>query len=180
MIKILLLLILATSAIDSNGQFIEMARNPDTKLIEFDTILTFKDITKNKLQSLLTLWVAKDYKSANAVIQMNDKENGILVIKGIYADVNYGALMLFSIGHTITIDFKDNKIKVHYTDFTCMNASNNSTPFSYSLERILYDNPPPGFGKKKKENLKNEIMDRVNNQLTAISITVKQNMKQDW
>ena len=178
--KFFLLFILTLSAIDSNGQFIDMVRNAESKLIEFDTIISFKNINKNKLQSLLTLWVAKDYKSANAVIQMNDTENGIIVIKGIYPDVNYGALMLFSVGHTITINFKDNKIKIHFTDFTCMNASNNSTSFNYSLERILYDKPPPDFGKKRKKNLENAIIERINNQLIAIDKTVNQEMKQDW
>ena len=39
--------------------------------------------SKDEIHSIINQWVAENYNSANNVIQMNDKEAGTIIVKGV-------------------------------------------------------------------------------------------------
>jgi len=91
-------------------------------------VINVKEKSKKKLYSLLNKWVSLNYNSANNVIQMNDKDGGILIVKGINS-INYKnptrilyprTKMLpqfyeLSVYHTLEINVKDNRFRIIYT-----------------------------------------------------------------
>ena len=65
----------------------------------------------------LERWVAETYVSANDVIQLNDEEEGTLVVRGA-AEVSMGdvlSTMSILVGYTMTIDVRDNRVRFRQT-----------------------------------------------------------------
>lgn len=84
--------------------------------------------SKNNIYSKINKWVAVNYKSANNVIQMNDKDAGILVVKGVDNFIVFNPIKRIRMNnslitekvsikfhHTIQIEVKDNKFRVKYS-----------------------------------------------------------------
>ena len=82
---------------------------------QIDTVAGTKDALFVKANE----WVAKTFNSAKDVIQMHDKEAGKIIAKGIME--TKGTIGLISgsyfIKYTISIDVKDGRCKVKFSDF---------------------------------------------------------------
>lgn len=91
-------------------------------------IFEAKSYNKSEIYSLLNKWVSINYKSAKAVIQLNDLESGTIIIKGINTVVfknrtkevypNIKSIPEYTtcnFNHQIEIDIKDNKFRVIFT-----------------------------------------------------------------
>ncbi len=87
-----------------------------THLITYQGVVEVPGATKDQLYTRAYEWMAKTYRSANAVIQMQDKESGRLVGRGsTRATVRgYDAGV---VRHTLTLYFKDGRYKYVLTDF---------------------------------------------------------------
>lgn len=99
-------------------------------------IFEVKEKSKSDLFSELNKWVSINYKASKHVIQMNDKESGILIIKGTN-EVQYEnawkslykkseiipKYSTLKISHLIEINVKDNKFRIIYklTDIEDLN-----------------------------------------------------------
>jgi hypothetical protein len=87
----------------------------------FEYIIDFPGKTKDELFGMVKKWVALNYVSANDVIQLNDKESGEMVVKGlgkVYARYIFGTPYADMIRYILSMSFKDNKVRVvlTYTD----------------------------------------------------------------
>ena len=72
--------------------------------------------TKDEIYSKVISYFATAYKSANNVIQQQDKDAGVVIGKGIFPDI-YQEKVFLSIAswdcrHTIRIDIKDGRVRV--------------------------------------------------------------------
>ena len=67
---------------------------------------------KNDAYAIAENWVAKNYNSANDVVQQKDKDNGVLVIKAIAPF----SIMIYTryVHYTMEIRVKDNKSKISF------------------------------------------------------------------
>ena len=96
--------------------------------------------TKSEIYSIINKWVSINYNSANDVIQMNDKESGIMIVKGLSAVsfINptraiYPKTKAFPtknkmlLNHLLEIKVKDNKYRLIYTISGIANASPKNT-----------------------------------------------------
>lgn len=79
-----------------------------------DTVLIAEGLSKDKIHSLVNEWIALNYRSANDVIQMNDKEAGTIIAKGTYPNILWGPVIggTMNVVHTLTIKIKDGRIKI--------------------------------------------------------------------
>jgi len=82
--------------------------------------------SKDEIHSIINQWIAENYNSANNVIQMNDKEAGMFIVKGInsitYKNVSGKTMMpnnpyvteykTIDTKHTIKINIRDGKYKL--------------------------------------------------------------------
>ena len=118
----------------------ENSENTDLS-IEFSKVIYTDSVGKTKLYVTINDWFATNFKSANDVIQMADKEAGIIIGKGNFSYYYENDKTLFSnysgftgyIEYTIKVYIKDNRYKVEIFNFShkSTNVSN-----SLSLGRI--------------------------------------------
>jgi len=91
--------------------------------LSFEKVIKTDSVGKKIIFATINDWFATTYNSSNDVIQMNDKDAGILIGKGLF-EYNSNRHPFFSqyeydgnIKYTIKIYVKDNRYKVVLTDF---------------------------------------------------------------
>lgn len=110
----LLFTILFLLSIRVFAQEVQLPINQETKLIEFTGLVTVDTtLTKNELYSKTKEWFAKSFKSANDVIQMDDKEAGIIIGKGNFSDRKSCGIINF----TLKVQVKDGRYKYWFSNF---------------------------------------------------------------
>ncbi|WP_394260791.1 DUF4468 domain-containing protein [Moraxella boevrei] len=89
-------------------------------LSQVQQVVEIPNISKDKIYSNSKQWVAINFKSANDVIQMDDKESGVLIGKG---NFNYPCKGWSCLGYdgdlvtfTVKIEVKDNKSRITFSD----------------------------------------------------------------
>jgi len=117
-----------------------------TKQITYKAIVEVPGVTAADIYSRSREWFATAFKSANSVLQMDDKAAGKLIGKGVFmhsylikAGFGVTAPMSYTIGFTINVTVKEGKYRVIITDFTGTNTSPGAASTSGSLE-TLYTN----------------------------------------
>jgi hypothetical protein len=99
-------------------------------------------------------WIAINFNSANDVIQLKDKETGILVVQAVFS-YPYDILgsITETVGYTMTIRLKEDKIK-----------------FEFKTKNLLTGFPPQKGDLQKINNnyltIKNEILTALNKEDT--------------
>lgn len=90
----------------------------DSSKFEFEMIDSLK-ANKSELYSYARQWVANEFVSANSVIQMEDKDVGKIIGKGVYSfkDEDQYSTTQFNIKFTLEITVKDNKYRIRLYDF---------------------------------------------------------------
>lgn len=77
------------------------------------------DKTKEQLYVILNYWFTASFNDANSVIQLNDKEMGVIIAKGYVPDIanHAGGTNAYevNISPIIKVDIKDNRIRVTYS-----------------------------------------------------------------
>jgi hypothetical protein len=84
--------------------------------------------SKTEIFASINKWIALNYNSAQNVVQLNDKESGIIIVKGINEVVYKNAMKEIyprnkymqeyssvKFSHTVEINVKENKFRIIYT-----------------------------------------------------------------
>jgi hypothetical protein len=114
----------------SFGQFTSIPTK-DAETILLDTVLKVDSANKYELYTRAKIWVSDYFKSANAVIDLDDKDNGIIIGKGkskIEVPTAVGQPFQTNCHYTFKLSFKDEKVKVEVYDF------------SYKVDHAYYSN----------------------------------------
>lgn len=87
-------------------------------LSQVQQVVEIPNISKDKIYSNSKQWVAINFKSANDVIQMDDKESGVLIGKGNFKYPCKSCWLESKdlIKFTIKIEVKDNKSRITFSD----------------------------------------------------------------
>ena len=88
-----------------------------TGRITYEGVVEVPGISKADLYTRANAWVAHSYRSAQDVIQLNDKEAGQLIVKGLARVTSRGS-DFGVVHHTLTVYVKDGRYKYVLTDFT--------------------------------------------------------------
>ena len=78
----LFLALMAVSQIILAQKTIDIPVSESSGLITFEEVIDVANKTKDEIYTLGEEWIVDHFMSANSVIQMRDKENGILIGKG--------------------------------------------------------------------------------------------------
>ena len=71
--------------------------------------------SKDKAFTQARRWVAQNYRSADEVIQMSDKENGTLVVNGVHSFTPAGMLTnVENFEYSLTLDIRDEKMRLTF------------------------------------------------------------------
>lgn len=88
--------------------------------LSFVKVIRVDSIDKSKIFIDINQWFAKSYNSANDVIQMIDKDAGVLIGKGSFS-YSYGRAIYGCwdgyINYTIKVEIKDNRYRIELSNF---------------------------------------------------------------
>jgi hypothetical protein len=147
--------------------------------------------SKNQIYSLTKMYIAETWKSAKEVIQNDDKEEGVILVKGAsFQEYPFmGGIYVYMYKYTMTFKMKDNKCKVTLNNVYCEDAYMKSSGVKVTkLEPFEGDNCPetgtfrsPGLPKKRAiimmSEFKQSLQNLVNSYLEYLKKEVK---KDDW
>ena len=114
-------------AIDKYGDsWVDAAKNlANTLTLDKNNALTYTQVietpgkTKEQLYILLNYWYSASFGSGKAVIQLNDKDAGVIIGKGYIESIasHTGGMNNYTVHlePVIKTDIKDNKIRITYT-----------------------------------------------------------------
>jgi hypothetical protein len=128
--------------------------------------------TKAQIYSDTKMFIAEYWKSAQNVIQNDDKEAGVILIKGtlvIDHKINFAAVFSFTYSYNIKFFMKEGKCRILIEDVICINSTNNSNrikPNLIQLDEPQRFNMSCNVSEKKTE----EIKERVKNEMSNIAI----------
>jgi hypothetical protein len=129
--KILVLYLLAIGNVFGQSRDLEYFDMPNFEIIEgkviYRDVLEF-EANQSLLHSTALRYASEFYKSAKSVIDVNDSENGLLIIKGTFEfmfDGFYSPFGTFTsislpytVNHVLTIESKNNRIRYTIDKFT--------------------------------------------------------------
>ena len=104
-----------------SGQY-ELTESGD---LQIRKTLEFKDFSKSQIFGEAYNNIIKNYKDANSVIQREDKEDGVIIAKGLFLDYvsgikqssnwSYATSSMMSAYHILKIECKDGKARITIT-----------------------------------------------------------------
>ena len=140
------------------------------EIIKYEKVITADSISKDNIFYGLKKWVATDFVSSKAVIEMADKDAGLLVISpnskyiypGGYIYSGYNGY----ISYTVNIQIKDGRFKVIITNFT-HKLTNGNEIYGLGLITNSEDYPRQSYPGAKKYN--NNVWDDLKIRTSVIS-----------
>lgn len=157
----------AVQAADAAG----LPVDPVTKLITYEGVVEVPGVSKADLYTRAYAWIAKTYRSANDVIQMQDKEAGQLVAKGLTRVTARAMGMDMDAGvvrHTLSIYVKDGKYKYVITNL----KHDDLRPKAASVGPLESENLPFGMSKKVWANMKGQANRDIYNMVADLQSTM--------
>ena len=161
--------------------------------LEYKNVVNLDSITKqnhnaNEIYSLVKSWFAEKYNNAKNVIQLDDKENGKIIGKGVFeynSNVNsFSNGTKGYISYTIVINVKDGKYKYSISDFVHQgNSSNVGGEASFGV--ITTDEEPSvkistkGWRIKVWNDIKKQIEDNSNAIISSLNNYILKSSKKD-
>lgn len=90
--------------------------------LEFSEVINAEGKTVAQIYPIVKSWIAISFKSANSVIQMDDKDNGMIICKGNFSYRAPGGSTYRcidgAVDFTLKIQIRDGRYKVTLNDFT--------------------------------------------------------------
>lgn len=86
--------------------------------VTFSKVIEIGDVDKGELYTRALSYFTYNYNSGDDVIQIKDKEKGLIIGKGIYSNVHTGGTLVissFNVLHILRIDIKNGKVRVIIT-----------------------------------------------------------------
>lgn len=128
--KVLVFLLFAVST--AFGQKYKI--DDDTKLITYSEVVEVPNVSKDELYLRANTWLSRAFKSAKAVIDVQDKEAGKIIAKGNITTIIKVPLVgkqdAGAVEMTITLQTKDGKYK--YTVDNLQHSKPNNTPGNWA------------------------------------------------
>lgn len=87
--------------------------------IVYSEIVNVDSVSAKVLYVRAHQWFANTFKSAQDVIQLDDKEAGIMIGKGFFEAVSARNNLIVSVYFTVEIQTKDGRYKYVFSNFSC-------------------------------------------------------------
>lgn len=131
----------------------------------YELIDSMPNVTKADLYNKSKVWFVNTFNSAKSVIQMDDKDAGVIMGKGLTGfdagNIMTGPIKQY-INYTINIKLKDNKYRMQIYDIYVSDGM----ATAYTTEQLL---KYPKMNKKKIERIDNNVQDLIAGFKAAIS-----------
>lgn len=84
--------------------------------LESEKVFQVPNMKKDEIFEKSKMWIAKNFKSAKAVIEYENKETGAIIGNGIVSGTTNGGLAPISAEFTMEVDIKDEKVRIKITN----------------------------------------------------------------
>jgi hypothetical protein len=103
-------------------------------------IIEVPELKKEEIYNRVLNYFTYNYVSGKSVIQIQDKENGHIVGKGIYNDVHIGTSLIttfIDVWHILRVDIKEGKVRIiiTLTEYE-KKITGGNTPPSYTTTKV--------------------------------------------
>ena len=119
--KNVLLLCLLCYSLSAAAQdpYAGIPRDSATGKLAYQGIVPVPGASKEALFVRAHEWVSATFRSAKDVVQLDDKQAGVLVVKGCYIPTSIGSTGIYATyyWHTVKIEVKDGRFRYTITDF---------------------------------------------------------------
>ena len=170
---------------NSNLYSREMQIDKETGLVIIDNITKAEGLSKNTLYSNAKVWLASFFNSATDVIKLDDKENGIIIAKGLFNFSTTGLLGLPQDNNcffTLKIYCKEERFRVIWTDFQfTLTPLGSKYPYDYTFMNPYEEDgvTTNNIRVKLKEGCL-RFIDKSNYSLTKDLTKKRQTLDDDW
>jgi hypothetical protein len=135
--------------------------------------------TKTQIYADTKLFIAQTWNSAKDVIQNDDKESGVILLKGLTTvsiPVMGLTISTYDFGYTIQFRMKDGKYRITIDNVSCdratsSNSGSHISPISLEGYRGMWK------GDCMSEKKYNELIDKLKTNLTALVLSYQTSMK---
>jgi hypothetical protein len=159
--------------------------------VKYEKIIEVPGATKEVLYGRTKAWALAFYNSQKDVLQLDDKEAGVIAYKGFFSQsyvspkmYGFNVPSTFQYWETIKIFLKDGKAKIVITDISVRQKVHASTAAStygeeIQFEKYLYNLKNPdtdaikGIGKKKMEQYMKEDSEKRLEQMPSVDLQFK-------
>lgn len=142
----------------------------------FERVVETPGYTKDQIYSSTKIWIAEHFKSAKSVIELDSKEDGIIIGNGIIKYPCSGIECLakgdWNVPFTMRVDMKDQKFKITFTNIKLSWSSS----YSSGISSPAYDGPVNSQG--DMDAIKPALL-KFGDEINA-SITNASNEKRNW
>jgi hypothetical protein len=137
----------------------------------YEEVVPAEGVSAEDLYSRARAWMAKSYRSSNAVIQMDDKDNKKMIGKGVFDVRGYVGVKL-SVRHTITFESREGRYKIRIDDLIVV------APDLYVGNQKI-----PG-GEYELSDAKGRVVSNVEKEIETVVQSLKDSLQQpvkdDW
>lgn len=156
--------------------------------VTYTDVIDVDGKSKDELYCAAKIWFTTTYNSANNVIQMDNKENGVLIGKALfkynYPKLNGSGRVAGTIDYIIKFYFKDNRYKYEITEFIHKPYDSNEYKTSFGLitTHTECDHVYSGIGfmnkttKKWEIDVWNDIKRQIENNAIPLVVSLKNGM----
>ncbi len=151
----------------------------DNSNVTIVKIIEIPELKRDEIFNRALNYFTYNYVSGKSVIQTQDKENGLIVGKGIYDNVHIGMSIITTYvdaWHILRIDVKDGKARmiITLTEYE-LKISGGDTPPSYSTVKIAQEYPINKKGRSKTVMTKAfyKAFKKANNSLDALEKAIR-------
>jgi len=174
----------------SFGQVIDELPTDESGNINYNEVITLDSVTSDELYLRAKKFFVDTFKSANDVIQMDDKEASIIIGKGfndIYIKIA-GPPTAIQMWYSIKIQGRDGRYKYEIYDISFKNyasqyAPSSSSPAEQAFEKSTYykkNGEPRGVSEKYKIEMTSTINGLVESIKAAMLKPATTTTKDDW
>jgi hypothetical protein len=149
-------------------------------LVTITEVVELEGFSKDEIYTKTKLWIAQSYKSPQDVLQLDDKESGVIVIKGIFE------ISPAYVHYTFTIKIKDGKMKLD-TDHIYSDSSKGNPNYGWGyaeewIEGKCNGYKQPKFTLKQLSNIANTTIDKINSLYNSLESSIKEPLliEEDW
>lgn len=135
--------------------------------VVYTEVVKVDSMNKKELYNRAKKWVVLKYKSTNDVIQLDDKEDGIIIGKANFGIRYYSRKP--TIAHTLQIETRDGRYKFTISNFIYSDIQNDK----FTVEEF----PKSWAGKKK---LYRTLDEKVKSIIADLKKSMETELKDDW
>lgn len=139
-------------------------------------VIQTEGLNKSDIYAALRGWVATSFNSAQDVIQMDDKDAGIIICSALF-NYNYGKMMYAAyegvVKYTLKLQVKDGRFKAEISNVIHQNNPGNAAKCNLGLITVAEEYTNKGMQKKYDNNVWKDIKQKTTEYAATLFISLK-------